>query len=151
MISRSQPFRSQGQAYAGNLKLGSREWPRIWPLWGAQAKLRTALHSHSSGLLISSLRLQSRVLRSQSGNGIGRGQDSGVSEMESCTESQEPISPRSLILPGAWLSQEPISCSLTSQCTPFKFCYHNGSGIIGLNSPFQTSFRLTASYRPVAS
>jgi hypothetical protein len=60
-------------------------------LRAAQGPLRSCtataqvLHSHSSGLAqpqlraaYSSLRLQSRVLRSQSGNGIWRGQDSGM-------------------------------------------------------------------------
>jgi hypothetical protein len=48
-----------------------------WPLQFADvlmaAQVGTALHSHSSGLLIPSLRLQSHVLRSQSRNGIWRG------------------------------------------------------------------------------
>jgi hypothetical protein len=64
------------------------EWPRIRPCQGAQGRiqsmLRGALARNSLAqpqlrLLNSSPRLQSRVLRSQSGNGIWRGQDSVVS------------------------------------------------------------------------
>jgi hypothetical protein len=64
------------------------EWLRIWPPQRAQGRcsglLRAAQAQNSLAqpqlrAAYSSLRLQSRVLRSQSGNGIWRGQDSGVS------------------------------------------------------------------------
>jgi hypothetical protein len=42
------------------------------------AQARNSLAQPQLRAAYSSLRLQSRVLRSQSGNGIGRGQDSGV-------------------------------------------------------------------------
>jgi hypothetical protein len=48
---------------------------RVWPPWEAQGRTQSMLRAAA----YSSLRLQSRVLRSQSGNGIWRGQDSGVS------------------------------------------------------------------------
>jgi hypothetical protein len=77
-------------------KLGSPSW-ESGPESGSHGELRVEF-SRCSGLLraaqarnslsqpqlraaYSSLSLQSRVLRSQSGNGIWRGQDSGVSMM----------------------------------------------------------------------
>jgi hypothetical protein len=64
------------------------EWPRIRAPQRAQdgtlsmlraAQARNGLAQPQPRAAYSSLRLQSRVLRSQSGNGIWRGQDSGVS------------------------------------------------------------------------
>jgi hypothetical protein len=87
----------EGQAYASDWgrELGPNkpeghetEWPKIRPSWGAQGRIQSMLRAAQARNSLaqpqlraacSSLRLQSRVLRSQSGNGIWRGRDSGVS------------------------------------------------------------------------